>query len=119
MRRPGLRLVLGAIWLLDGVLQLQPGMWSMDMVVDVIKPSPDGPPAPIQALLVWAQQSVAAHPYAVNAGVAGIQLLLGVALLCGFSPRAALVASMAWTLVVWVFGEGLGRLLTGSTVLGL
>lgn len=47
---------------------------------------------------------------------AGIQLLLGVVLLCGFAPQAALVASMTWALVVWVFGEGLGQLLTGSTV---
>jgi hypothetical protein len=61
-------------------------MWNMVMVVDVVKPSADGQPAPIQTLLMWARHFVAAHLYAGNAGVAGIQILLGIARLCGFAP---------------------------------
>jgi hypothetical protein len=116
MQRITLRRVLGAIWLLDGLLQLQPGMWTMDMVVNIMKPGVSGQPPAIQALLNWAIQIAGFHVDLVNATVAAVQLVLGVALLAGWSPRAALAASMVWSLVIWTFGESLGALLTGQAL---
>jgi hypothetical protein len=53
----------------------------------------------------------------VNGVFALVQLLLGLAILNRRFTRAALGASVAWALSVWIVGEGLGGVFTGSTVL--
>ena len=43
-----------------------------------------------------------------------IQLLIGVGLLFTGTVRTALAVSFAWVLGIWVIGEGLGMVLTGT-----
>ena len=50
------------------------------------------------------------HPLPWNYLFAGIQLGLGLGLLWSRTVRVALVASLVWSLSVWVFAEGLGGL---------
>src|SRR5438270_293096 len=56
-----------------------------------------------------AQQRVLA-----NAAIAWVQIVLGLWLLTGWLVRPALLATLAWSLAVWIWGEGLGLLLTGQ-----
>ncbi len=50
-----------------------------------------------------------------NAAFATGQVLIGLGLLASrHTVKPALIASFAWTLVIWWFGEGLGMLLTGT-----
>jgi len=50
----------------------------------------------------------------LNTVFATIQLLLGLGIAYRPTARAALAASIAWSLAVWWFGEGLGGVLSGS-----
>lgn len=104
--RRGLQLTLAAFWLLDGALQLQPFMFTTGFAHDVIAPAGDGQPAVIAGPVHWAAHVIAWHPAPINAVFATVQVLLGVALLSRQAARRALVASIAWSLGVWVFGEG-------------
>lgn len=107
---------LGALWLLDGLLQMQPGMFTMDMISTVMQPAANGEPSWLTSLINWSIQLVTPHLVAFNWIVVALQLLIGTLLLM---PRkwlvdAGLWISIIWGLLVWLFGEGLGQLLTGS-----
>lgn len=107
---------LAVLWLLDGLLQLQPGMFTMDMISTIMQPAANGEPGWLTALINWSINLVTPHLVLFNWSVVILQLLIGVLL---FMPRKGLVEiglwlSFVWGLIVWVFGEGLGQLLTGS-----
>jgi len=112
---PGLRLVrvgFGLLWVLDGLLQLQSQM-PLGLVPQVILPAASGSPKWVTDLVSSAANVWSYHPVSAAAATVWIQLSLGLWLL--FSPpgelrRLAGVASAAWALVVWVFGEAFGSL---------
>ncbi len=64
--------------------------------------------------ITWAARIVADNPVATNAAFATIQLLLAVGIACRPTLKAALAASVLWSVAVWWFGEGLGGVLTGA-----
>lgn len=109
-----LRRVLGGLWLLDGLLQFQPRMFTADLANSVMAPTIDGQPTPFADGLSLAVQVVADHPLLANLVIALVQIALGLALLTGYRVNAALLGSVGWSLVVWVVGEGCGGLLTGQ-----
>ena len=108
---------LGVLWLLDGVLQCQPFMFSRQFSRQVLAPAGVGQPTVIATPLHVVTALTAAHPAAANGAFALIQILLGLALLTRRFDRPALVASIGWALSVWFLGEGLGGLATGATFL--
>jgi len=111
-----LRQGLGVLWLLDGLLQMQPGMFTMDMVSTIMQPAATGQPGWLTALVDWSIRLVTPHLVLFNWLVVAIQLLTGLLLLWP-RPRAqrgGLWLSLGWGAVVWLFGEGLGQLLTGT-----
>ena len=110
---------LGALWLLDGLLQMQPGMFTMDMISTIMQPAANGEPAWLSALINWSVHLATPHLVLFNWIVVALQLLTGVLL---FLSRKWLVdiglwLSIVWGLLVWLFGEGLGQLLSGSATL--
>jgi len=107
---------LGVLWLLDALLQMQPGMFTMDMISTIMRPAATGNAAALTALIDWSIRLVTPHLVAFNWSIVAAQFVLGAALLSGRRRivRAGLWASVAFSLLVWVFGEGLGQLLTGS-----
>ena len=117
MTRRRLQIALGVLWLLDGVLQAQPFMFTRDFATQVIAPSCQGQPGFVAAPVHWVSTTIAAHPVAWNVPFALIQLLLGIGLLVPRTARAALAASIAWALGVWYLGEGLGGLASGDAAL--
>lgn len=108
---------LGLLWLLDGLLQAQPAMFTPLFVQQVLQPAAQGQPTWFAALLqtsttLWQQQAVLA-----NAAAVFIQLAIGFLLLVARERpwgRVGLWLSIGWGLGIWVFGEGLGGLLTGA-----
>ncbi len=110
----GLQIALGVIWLLDGVLQLQPFMFGRGFADQVIAPAGQGQPGWVAAGVHFAATLVAAHPAPWNTVFAVVQLALGVGLLYRPLVRFALAGSIVWAAGVWYFGEGLGGIAGGS-----
>ena len=115
--RRDLQVALGLLWLLDGVLQAQPFMFTRAFATQVIAPVGQGQPGFVSAPVHWASTVIAAHPAAWNVPFAATQLLLGVGLLVPRTARLTLAASIAWALSVWYLGEAFSGLASGHASL--
>jgi hypothetical protein len=115
--RKVLQRVLGALWLIDGLLQLQPQMFTMNMVNGVMKPMLDGQPGFVEPSLQWFIDQTTLHLTAVNLLIAVVQVLLGLGFL--FLPdrwvKPLIITSFVWAFIVWYAGEGMNMLLTGQS----
>jgi len=109
-----LRQIMGILWILVGFLQLQPQMFTMNMVNGVMAPTVDGQPALIAASLHWFISITTQYLVPINWGIALIQIVIGVWLLSGRAVRQAILLSVVWAVVVWYAGEGMSMLLTGQ-----
>jgi cytochrome oxidase Cu insertion factor (SCO1/SenC/PrrC family) len=107
-----LRVSFGLLWIFDGLLQGQASM-PLGMAPQVIAPAAAVSPGWVQRLdndmaTIWSY-----HPIAAPAAAVWIQIGIGVWLLAaarGDLSRLAGLASVAWGLVVWVFGEAFGQI---------
>jgi hypothetical protein len=108
-----LQLGLAAIWLLDGVLQYQPVMFT-SAFWQMLGSTSAGDPGVIARPINWNATLVDHHLVLANTMFATIQLLLGLGIAWRPTVRVALAASVAWSLAVWWFGEGLGGVLNGA-----
>lgn len=108
------QVVLGILWIGDGLLQLQPTMFTSSFAHQVLAPSAEGQPSVIAWPMHELDHLVALQPIGFNAVFAAAQLLIGVGLLARATVRPALALSMAWVAGVWALGEGFGMLFTGS-----
>jgi cytochrome oxidase Cu insertion factor (SCO1/SenC/PrrC family) len=107
-----LRTGFGSLWIFDGILQAQPKM-AIGLPSQVIGPIAASSPKWVQHLVNWAGTTWSYHPLQAGASVVWIQLGLGIWILAAPSgplSRLAGLASAAWGLVVWVFGEAFGGL---------
>ncbi len=105
-----LRIGFGVIWIFDGLLQAQPDM-AGGLPSQAIEPTAASSPTWVQHLVNWAGTSWSYHPVQAGAAAVWVQLGIGVWLIAaprGFWSRLAGLASVAWGLVVWVFGEAFG-----------
>lgn len=114
LSRRRLQLALGALWFLDGALQVFPPMWTSHLSDDVMKPVLSGQPGLITASVQPGITLASQHIMLTNALIMIVQIALGVGLLLGVRVREVLIASVVWSLIVWVGGEGFGMLLTGQ-----
>jgi hypothetical protein len=111
--RRALQLVLAAIWLLDAILQYQGFMFTKGFS-DMLGGTAAGNPGVIARPITWDANLVAHHLVLFNAIFATIQLLIGLGIAVRPTVKAALAASIAWSVGVWWFGEGLGGVLNGA-----
>src|SRR5215469_5960611 len=105
-----LRIGFGVLWILDGLLQAQPAM-AVGLPAQVIEPTAANSPGWVQHVVNWAGTSWSYHPIQAGASAVWIQVGIGVWLIAaprGPWSRLAGLASAAWGLVVWVFGEAFG-----------
>jgi hypothetical protein len=109
-----LQIVLGLFWILDAALQFQPYMFSKGFVNTFILANADGQPTVIHWVITNVGHFLAPHVAVWNTLFALTQLAIGVGLLFRRTVRPALALSFPYVLGVWVFGEGLGMILTGS-----
>ena len=105
-----LRIGFGLLWLLDGLLQIQPGM-AAGLPSQVIEPGAVSSPQWVQHLVNWAGTTWSYHPVQAAAATVWIQVGIGLWLLAaprGWTSRLAGLAGAAWGLLVWAFGESFG-----------
>src|ERR1700722_5114253 len=110
LSRQTLCYALGAVWLLDGALQLQPFMFTSGFAHQVIAPAASGQPFFVAAPVMWDARLISGHPALFDALFAGVQLGFGFGFFLGRAVRSVIVASVAWAVGVWWLGEGLGGL---------
>ena len=111
--RKVLRIGFGVLWLFDGILQAQPKM-AVGLPSQVIEPIAASSPRWVQQVVNWAGTAWSYHPMQAGAAAVWIQAGIGIWMLAasrGPLSRLAGLASVAWGLVVWVFGEALGGIL--------
>ena len=111
--RRKLQLALGVIWVLDGILQYQPSMFTKGFP-DMLAESAHGNPAMVAVPITWSANLIDHHVVVLNAIFATIQLALGLGIAWRPTVRLALAASIAWSLAVWWLGEGFGGILAGT-----
>ncbi len=109
----------GAFWLLDALLQMQPHMFSSDLVTSIMMPNAFNQPKWVTDSIDWMLNLLITHNLALfNWFIAVIQLVIGALILTGYRRRwgtLGLWLSLIWGVGVWYFGEGLGTILTGQS----
>jgi hypothetical protein len=109
-----LQIILGLFWILDAALQFQPFMFGRGFVENNILANASGQPFVLGDFITHIGNFLGPDIAVWNTFFALIQLFIGVGLLFKGTVRTALVVSFAWVLGIWVIGEGMGMLLTGS-----
>ena len=104
-----LRIGFGLLWLLDGLLQAQPGM-AAGLPSQVIHPPR---PAPRPGSSTWSTGAGPPGPTTRSRRRRAVWIQVGIGLWLlaaprGISGRLAGLASVAWGLIVWAFGEAFG-----------
>jgi cytochrome oxidase Cu insertion factor (SCO1/SenC/PrrC family) len=105
-----LRIGFGMLWIFDGILQAQPKMAS-GLAAQVIEPTATSSPGWVQHVVNWGGTIWSYHPIQAGAASVWIQAGIGLWLIVssdGSWSRLAGLASVAWGLIVWVFGESFG-----------
>ena len=106
-----IRLVLGILWIVDGILQFQPEM-PYGFLSVVIEPSIQAiNNVGVEKFLMIGYNIWLLHPFQFDALSGSLQIFIGVAYLLNRSTKALnyiSFISIIWALVIWIFGEGLG-----------
>jgi hypothetical protein len=108
---------LGALWLVDGLLQAQPAMFTKSFVSQVVEPAVQSAPTFIQPLLQQGADAWNQAPVLFNTLAVAIQLVIGLFLILGWNRpwgKWGLWLSLGWGTLVWIGGEGFGGLFSGS-----
>jgi hypothetical protein len=122
-RLGALRVALGAIWLADGALQLQPSMFTRSFVSGVLLPAAAGESRFVARPITVVAHLIASQVAVWNGLFGAIQLAIGLGVVAGALTgrtrvlRAALAGSIVWSAMVWWLGEGFGGLLVGASPL--
>jgi hypothetical protein len=101
------------VWLLDALLQFQSFMLGHGFAA-MLRATAAGNPAVIAVPITWSAGVIGQHPVAADELFATTQLLIGLGIAWRPTLRAALAASVAWSVAIWWLGEGLGGLLAGT-----
>lgn len=105
-----LQVGIGALWVIDGLLQAQSSM-PRQFVPMVIEPALTGQPAWIVHLGRFAVNLWSLHTVSTDAFTVFVQVAIGLALIFGgdsIMAKCGLGVSIVWGLSVWVFGEAMG-----------
>jgi cytochrome oxidase Cu insertion factor (SCO1/SenC/PrrC family) len=113
-----LRIGFGALWIFDGLLQIQSSM-PLGLPSGVIQPAATGSPGWVQHLVNSGVNIWSNHPIQAASATVWIQVGIGLWLLVaprGRWSRFGGLASVGWGLVVWSFGEAFGGIFSpGAT----
>ncbi|MCL6094436.1 MAG: hypothetical protein M1519_01190 [Actinobacteria bacterium] len=115
--RRRLAVALGVIWFIDGLLQLQPYMFTKGFVTGIILPNTSGQPRPLASSISAMAHFVQPHILFWNILFAVVQLAIGVGLVLRRTVKVTIIAAVIWSLLVWWVGEGFGGILTGTASL--
>ena len=108
-----LQQALAVAWLLDGMLQFQPFMFS-EGFPRMLAGAAQGNPAVVARPVAWDAAFIEHHLTVFNTIFAALQVAIGLGIAWPPAVRIALASSVAWSMGVWWLGEGLGGVLTGT-----
>lgn len=100
------RVIFGIIWLVDGVLKLQPGMAAT--FSQMIQTAGLGQPGWLMPWFNFWAGAVSTNPGFWIALIATGEILLGLALIFGFVRKIAYTAGFFFSLIIWAVPEGFG-----------
>jgi hypothetical protein len=110
-----LRLALGAIWILDGLLKFQPDLFRPSFITRVIAPMAVGQPDFVGSTINH-MANFLSHEATMWVAIFGlVEIAIGIGIMVDRTAKRALVTSFIWGGGVFLFGEGLGMVLTGHT----
>ncbi len=112
--RRALQLVLATVWLVDGLLQFQPFMFTRAFGSQMLAATAQGNPSAVAHSITWADLVIGHHSVVADAIFAVVQVLIGFGIAWRPTIRPALALSIVWSCGVWWFGEGLGGLFSGT-----
>jgi hypothetical protein len=112
-----IQIALGSLWLIDGILQFQPQMFTSHFVSGVITPAAQGQPLFVVGPMHLLAHIFLFHPAIFNVMAAITQVGLGALILIKRTTKLGLIASIGWGLFVWSIGEGYGGIFSGHTIL--
>lgn len=105
-----IRIFLGFLWVIDGILQIQPEM-SFGFVSFVIVPAVSQSPAFIGQMLKPAIELWFSHPVFMDALSGVAQIFIGMGIIIyrpGKRLRIFLWISLLWSVYLWILGEAFG-----------
>ena len=115
LTRRSLQIVLGLIWIFDGLLKFQPALFKPAFVDTVIRPMALGQPT-LVASAINHMANFLSHEATMWVAVFGlVEIAIGAAMLSRRTVKPALVASFIWGGGIYLFGEGFGMVFTGHT----
>ena len=112
--RRAFQLVLATVWLVDGLLQFQPFMFSRAFGTQMLAGMAHGNPPAILHSMTWADLVIGHHSVVADAMFGFLQVLIGFGIAWNRTIKPALALSIVWSFAVWWFGEGLGGLFAGT-----
>ncbi len=112
--RRALQLVLATVWLVDGLLQFQPFMFTRAFGSQMLAATAQGNPSAVAHSITWADLVIGHHSVVADAVFAVVQILIGFGIAWRPTIKPALALSIVWSCGVWWFGEGLGGLFSGT-----
>jgi hypothetical protein len=115
INRRTLQIALGLLWIIDGALKFQPHLFKPSFITDVVRPMSAGQPGLLGSAIDH-MANFLSHEATMWVAIFGlIEIAIGAGLLYRRTVKPALVASFIWGIGIYVFGEGLGMVLTGDT----
>jgi hypothetical protein len=112
--RRRLQLVLAGLWVLDGVLKLQPFMFTKDFGPMTLGDASNGAPFWLADPINWVQRIIVDHPVGPMVLFALIEIVIGFAIAYRPTVKLGLLACLCWVPFLWFFAEGLGGLAADS-----
>src|SRR5258708_20589567 len=107
LSRKALQRLLGVLWLIDGLLQFQPQMFTMNMVNGIMKPMLNGQPGLFEPSLQFIVNQTTLHLTAVNLLIGIVQVCLGLGFLFLPDPwvKELWIVSLLWAFIFWYGAE--------------
>jgi hypothetical protein len=112
--RRRLQLALAGLWVLDGLLKLQPFMFTKSFAPMTLGDAADGAPGWLAGPINWASGLEQDHPVGLMVLFALVELAIGFGIAWPRTLRPALIGCILWVPFLWFFAEGLGGLASGS-----
>lgn len=111
-----LRLALGLLWLVDGLLKLQPQLAQRGEEAYFFSMAAMSTPGPVARAIIRMMHAFVEHR-TVWLILGAVEILIGTGVIIERTSRWALAASAVWALSIWVIGEGFAGLAQGTTSL--
>jgi len=109
-----LQITLAILWIVDGLFQLQPKMFTRSFVDLAINPSIQSQPVIIANLMHFFGQIFLLNPFIFNLSIFAVQIAIGALILNKKTVKQGLYLSIVWGLFIWIVGEGLGGIFAGQ-----